>query len=254
MTSSLMLPEPAAVAHVEPADAVHVQVTPTRDCGQRVGDQCIDDDRRPGVGDDDRVGLDLAPAAIEVRPVGLGDDEIRSRRHRRRVGRRVVAGGESRRRRREHRSSPCWRSRRSPRPPRLPSQRSVAVPPGSSETVVLIALPVRLTGHDDPTDAEHVHDTPTERGRGRRRRTAPSTTADGPALETTISVGDGVTGLGGEVVVGLGDRQVGLRCQRVDIGGGVVAGVRDRWSPAAPRRWRCSTACRSPWPQCRQSP
>ena len=60
----------------------------------------------------------------------------------------------------------------------------VAVAPTASPTVVLM-LPLPDGAHDAPTDGAHVHDA-APRPAGRVSTTGAATTADGPALATTI--------------------------------------------------------------------
>ena len=48
-----------------------------------------------------------------------------------------------------------------------------------------MAFPDPAAGHDEPADAEHVHDTPVNEAGTRSLKGAP-TTADGPAFDTTI--------------------------------------------------------------------
>src|SRR4051812_21628601 len=61
-----------------------------------------------------------------------------------------------------------------------------AVPPGSKDTLVLMALPDPPAGHADPAEAAHVHETPLSEAGATSVNGAP-TTADGPLFDTTIA-------------------------------------------------------------------
>ena len=62
---------------------------------------------------------------------------------------------------------------------------NVADPPGNSDTEVLMALPEPEAAHEEPAEAAQVHDTPTNDA-GATSVNGAATTADGPALVTTM--------------------------------------------------------------------
>ena len=183
VTRSATLPEPLPLAQLEPAEAVHVQIAPTRAAGSGSLTEALVMVDGPAFVTT-IVYVSASPAAIEVSPsvlvmiksaVGVTDvvsvavllpDAVS-----------VTPAGAS--------IVAVLAITPAAEATTVAVTTIVAVPPGFNDTVVLIALPAPEAGHVEPTDAEHVQETPPSEA-GAVSVNGASGAADGPRFDTTI--------------------------------------------------------------------
>jgi hypothetical protein len=183
VTSSEMSPEPAAFVHEDPVEAAHVHVAPVNADGMVSLTKLSEMVEGPAFVTMIEY-VSASPAAIDVRPsvfvtmrsaVGVTDvvsvaalssGDVSATP----AGAAIVA---------EFAITPDAEA------PTVATTVNDALPAGSSETAVLIALPAPDPGHEEPTVAAQVHEMPVSDA-GATSLNGAATTDDGPAFDTTI--------------------------------------------------------------------